>query len=240
MALFTIGDPHLSLGCDKPMDIFAGWEGYLPKLEQYWRATVAQQDTVVLAGDISWAMKLTHTVEDFAFLHSLPGRKIMLKGNHDLWWETLSKMEAYLAENGFDSLCFLHNNFFLVEGVAVCGSRGWMSDKPQGHDAKMIAREAMRLRASLQMAKTKAPLAEPVVFLHFPPFYSGQASQDLVQAMQEYGVKRCYYGHLHSSAMRWAVEGEQDGILYKLVSADKLGFVPLTVETCKDRACMQK
>ncbi len=229
MALFTIGDPHLALGCDKPMDIFRGWEGYLPKLENAWRAAVAPEDTVVLAGDISWAMKLEHTREDFAFLEALPGRKLLLKGNHDLWWNTVSKMEAFLAENGFSSLHFLHNNFYMEEGMAICGSRGWMAEKPEGHDAKMIDREALRLRASLEAARKAQPGAERLVFLHYPPFYSGQAALPLARVMQEYGVKRCYYGHLHSASRRHAVQGEQEGICYSLVSADQLQFTPLPI-----------
>ncbi len=229
MALFTIGDPHLALGCDKPMDIFRGWEGYLPKLEAAWRATVNPEDTVVLAGDISWAMKLEHTLEDFSFLEALPGRKIMLKGNHDLWWGTLSKMETFLAENGFSSLHFLHNNYYMENNMAICGSRGWMAEKYEGHDAKMMDREAIRLAASLQAARNEHPGAERLVFLHFPPFYSGNAAQPLADVMHEYGVKRCYYGHLHSAARRHAVQGEQDGICYRLVSADQLAFTPLCI-----------
>ena len=231
MALFVLGDPHLALGCDKAMDIFPGWEGYLPKLEDNWRANVAETDTVVLAGDISWAMKLEHTVEDFRFLNSLPGRKILLKGNHDLWWGTLSKMEEYLHQNGLSSLHFLHNNYYWADGVAVCGSRGWMAEAPEGHDAKMMAREAIRLEASLKAAQSGSPEAERVVFLHYPPFYSGRPAGELADVMQKYDVKMCYYGHLHSTAIRWAVQGQRDGITYHLASADYLGFSPLPVET---------
>ena len=229
MAIYTIGDPHLALGCDKPMDIFPGWEGYLPRFRENWEKLVQPQDTVVLAGDISWAMKLVNTGEDFYLLEKLPGRKILLKGNHDLWWTTLSKMESFCEEKGFSTIHFLHNNCYLAEGLALCGTRGWMAAEPQGHDAKMMAREAGRLAASLKAAELADPQAEKVVFLHFPPFYSGVFANELVEVMQSHGVRRCYYGHLHSSAIRFAVEGRVDGIEYRLVSADALMFCPLQI-----------
>ncbi len=229
MALFCIGDPHLSLGCDKPMDIFKGWEGYLPKLEKNWQQQVTNEDTVVLAGDISWAMKLEHCLEDFQFLESLPGRKIIVKGNHDLWWTTLSKMNTFLAEHSLHSLSFLHNNCYFVGDFALCGTRGWMSEKLQGHDAKMIQREALRLEASLEVAMQQNASAERLVFLHYPPFFSGQAADALVDVMQKYNVKRCFYGHLHSTSMRFATQGVVNGIDYTLVSADNLEFCLLPI-----------
>ena len=128
MAIFTIGDLHLSLGAKKPMDIFPGWNGYLERLEESWKKLIKQEDTVVLAGDISWAMKLEDTKKDFAFLQQLPGQKILLKGNHDYWWTTAKKMERFFEENGFDTLQLLHNNSYYVEGVSLCGTRSWMFD----------------------------------------------------------------------------------------------------------------
>ncbi len=224
MALFCIGDLHLSHGCDKPMDIFKGWEGYVPKLEHNWRAQVDEEDTVVLAGDISWAMKLEDCIADFRFLENLPGRKLIVKGNHDLWWSTVSKMNAFLENNGLHSLHFLHNNCFFEQEMALCASRGWMSEKLQGHDAKMIHREAQRLGFSLEMAEKQCPKAEKLVFLHYPPFYSGQAAKELVDVMQQHKVTRCFYGHLHGHSIRVAIEGVVDGIEYRLISADKLQF----------------
>ena len=150
MAIFVIGDLHLSLGADKPMDVFPGWEGYLPKLERNWRALIAPEDTVVLAGDTSWAMKLEDTRADFAFLQSLPGRKWLLKGNHDYWWTTARKMESYLAAEGFDSLHILHNNCCRVGDTALCGTRGWPFDDAAAQSAKIMAREAGRLKMSLE------------------------------------------------------------------------------------------
>lgn len=226
MALFTIADLHLPLGCDKPMDVFPGWAGYLPKLEQAWRSMITPQDTVVLGGDISWAMKLEETQADFAFLQQLPGRKIILKGNHDYWWTTMAKMNDFLAANGFDSLSFLFNNSYEVDGVSLCGTRGWLFDDTAPHDAKVMARETGRLRMSLQAATT----ARRFVFLHYPPLCTNAVAPQMIEVMQEYGAERCYYGHLHGDAIRWAVQGKRDGIAYKLVSADALAFVPLKIE----------
>ena len=152
MALFVIGDLHLSLGADKPMDIFPGWEGYLPRLEANWRKLISPGDTVVLAGDTSWAMKLEDTKTDFAFIQNLPGQKWLLKGNHDYWWTTARKMERYLTENGFDTMHILHNNACMVGDYALCGTRGWPFDDTNAQDAKIMAREAGRLRMSLRTA----------------------------------------------------------------------------------------
>ena len=150
MAIFVVGDLHLSLGGDKPMDVFEGWEGYLPKLEANWRTLISPQDTVILAGDTSWAMKLEDTKTDFAFIQNLPGQKWLLKGNHDYWWTTARKMERYLTENGFDTMHILHNNACMVGDYALCGTRGWPFDDTNAQDAKIMAREAGRLRMSPQ------------------------------------------------------------------------------------------
>ena len=169
MAIFAIGDLHLSLGGSKPMDIFPGWEGYLPKLEANWRRLIAPDDTVMLVGDTSWAMNLKDTKADFAFIESLPGQKWILKGNHDYWWTTRAKMDRFLQENGFTSLHILHNNACVVDGVALCGSRGWPFDDASAQDAKVMAREAGRLRMSLAAGGD----CEKWAFLHYPPVYPG-------------------------------------------------------------------
>ena len=223
MAIFAIGDLHLSLGGSKPMDIFPGWEGYLPKLEANWRRLIAPEDTVVLAGDTSWAMDIKDTAADFAFLQSLPGQKWLIKGNHDYWWTTRAKMERFLAENGFSSLHILHNNACLVDGVELCGTRGWPFDDAAAQSAKVMAREAGRLRMSLDAAGD----CEKWAFLHYPPVYPGACARELVEVLHEYGVTQCWYGHLHGKALRYAVQGEQEGIRYRLISADGIGFCPL-------------
>lgn len=226
MAIYTIGDLHLSLGCEKPMDIFPGWQGYMEKLEHHWNTLVRLEDTVVLAGDTSWAMKLEDTAADFSFLQRLPGQKLLLKGNHDYWWTTVKKMERFLQENGFDSLHILHNNSILAEGLAVCGTRSWMFDVGEPHDEKVMNRELGRLRASLEAAPEGA---ERVAFLHYPPVYPNANAQQVIDLLKEYNVKRCFYGHLHGNAIRFAVQGMVDGIEYRLISADALAFCPYKI-----------
>lgn len=226
MALFVLGDTHLSLGGAKPMDVFPGWEGYVEKLEANWRRLVKPEDTVVLAGDISWSMRLADTRRDFAFLHSLPGQKLIMKGNHDYWWSTANKMNAFFAAEGFDTLRLLHNNSYTVDGYALCGTRGWLFDAGEPHDEKVMNREIGRLRLSLDAAE---PGREKLVFLHYPPVYTGTDAPEIVAVLKEYGIRRCFYAHLHGKAIRFAVQGEVDGIRYKLVSADGLRFCPYKI-----------
>lgn len=226
MAVFVIGDLHLSLGTDKPMDVFPGWEGYLPKLERSWRALVAPEDTVVLAGDTSWAMNLADTKADFTFLQGLPGQKWLLKGNHDYWWTTARKMQTFLQENGLDSLHILHNNACVVGDAALCGTRGWPFDDVAAQGEKLMAREAGRLRMSLQAGQQAA---QRIAFLHYPPVYPGASAKEIVDVLQEFHVTECYYGHLHGRSIRFAVQGDVEGIRYKLISADSLGFCPYKI-----------
>lgn len=227
MAVFVIGDLHLSLGTDKPMDVFPGWEGYLPKLEANWRTLVKPEDTVILAGDTSWAMNLQDTREDFMFLQNLPGQKWLLKGNHDYWWTTTRKMENFLQTNGFDSLHILHNNACVIGKAALCGTRGWPFDDVAAQGEKLMAREAGRLRMSLQAA---GDIPRKIAFLHYPPVYPGASAAELVAVLREFGVTECYYGHLHGKSIRFAVQGEVDGIRYRLISADGLGFCPYKLD----------
>ena len=226
MALFVLGDTHLSLGGAKPMDVFPGWNGYVEKLEANWRKLVKPEDTVVLAGDISWSMRLADTRKDFAFLNGLPGQKLIMKGNHDYWWSTANKMNAFFRAEGFDTLRLLHNNSYTVDGYALCGTRGWLFDADEPHDEKVMNREIGRLRLSLQAAE---PGKEKLVFLHYPPVYTGADAPEIVAVLKEYGIRRCFYAHLHGKAIRFAVQGEVDGIRYKLVSADGLRFCPYKI-----------
>lgn len=226
MALYVIGDTHLSLSVNKPMDIFGGWDNYVERLEKNWRALVNEEDTVVIPGDVSWAMDLKDCDKDFAFLHSLPGQKILLKGNHDYWWTTKAKMDRYLAEKGFDSLHILFNNSFEYENVVLCGTRGWIYEQGQPHDQKIIAREAGRLQLSLQDAEKRFPGKEKLVFLHYPPIYGNEKNESILQVLKDYGIKRCWYGHIHSAGCRFALNGEYEGVDYRLISADFLKFYP--------------
>ena len=155
MSLYVLGDPHLSLGSQKPMDIFAGWDGYVSLLEENWKKTVQPDDTILLVGDISWALKLEETKADFDFLEGLPGRKILLKGNHDLWWNTMTKMRRFVQENGFHNIDFLHNNCYAYENIGLCGTRGWFYEEEfqAEKDEKVFKRELIRLEASLKAAE---------------------------------------------------------------------------------------
>lgn len=226
MALFVIGDLHLSFHAEKSMEIFPGWEHYTQRLERNWRNLVKPEDTVVLAGDTSWAMSLADTQKDFAFLQSLPGRKLLLKGNHDYWWTTANKMNKYLAAEGFDSLHILHNNSYSAEGYALCGTRSWLFEPGEPADEKVMAREAGRLKMSLDAAAE----GEKLVFLHYPPVYPNTNAPEILALLRQYGVKRCFYGHLHGQSIRFAVQGEHDGIRYKLISADALKFCPYRID----------
>ena len=227
MSLFAIGDTHLSFSCDKPMDVFRGWQDYVTRLEKNWRAVVEDTDTVVIPGDLSWAMRLKDTLEDFRFLNDLPGEKIILKGNHDLWWETMKKMTAFLEENHLHRLHILHNNFYEAGELALCGSRGWIMGEG-ADDRKVLLREVARLETSLAAAKDCGK--EPVVFLHYPPITLDRKCDEIIAVLHRYQVKRCYYGHLHGPALHSAVNGEVDGVVYRVVSGDALEFCPHLIE----------
>ena len=225
--LYTIADLNLSLGTDKPMDVFSGWRDYVERLEKNWRAIVNEEDTVVLAGDLSWAMKLEDTAADFAFLNALPGQKLLLKGNHDYWWTTAKKMTDFFTQSGFSTLRIVHNNAYPVGNVCVCGTRGWSYDCEKEEDLKILNRECGRLRASLDCAR-KTDL-EPVVFLHYPPVYGDYVCAEILDVLKERGVRRCYYGHIHGAAAKRAVQGAFDGISFRMVSCDTTGFMPVLV-----------
>ena len=224
MALYAIGDTHLSFGSDKPMDVFGGgWTGYVEKLRQGF-SEVGAQDTVVLCGDLSWGMSLEQAREDFAFLDALPGKKLLMKGNHDYWWTTAAKMNQFFQANGFSSLRLLHNNCHFYGDVALCGTRGWFYEEDRGqHSAKIFNRELIRLESSLKAGGER----EKYCFLHYPPLYQGYRCQEILDLLERYGVTRCFYGHLHGGSHRLAVTGRQGKVEYQLIAADYLGFRPL-------------
>lgn len=226
--LYTIGDLHLSLGCDKPMDIFAGWSNYLERLEANWNGKITDDDTVVLLGDHSWALKLEESYKDLQYINDrLKGRKIFVKGNHDLWWSTMNKLNSFVKSNGFDKISFLFNNAFLVEGVSVCGTRGWIRENGEAPDQKVLLREAGRLEASIKEGVRLG--GELIAFIHYPPIYRAEENVYLTDVLQRYGVKRCYYAHLHGGSIKGALNGVRNGIEYRLVSADGVGFDPVLI-----------
>lgn len=227
MAVYTIGDLHLSLSGNHSMEVFPGWENYVARIGRSWTAKVTAADTVVLAGDISWGMSLPEALVDFQFIDALPGKKILLKGNHDYWWSTAQKMKDFFSENGLNTLQILHNNSIVVDEIAVCGSRGWLFETGEAFDGKIIAREAQRLERSIAEAEKSG--YPPVVFMHYPPVYGQSESPAILEVLAVHRIKACYYGHIHASGCRLAVEGMVNGTKFKLVSSDYLNFDPYPV-----------
>ena len=227
MALYAIGDLHLCLGAPKPMDVFGGnWTGYMDKLKDG-MSVITEADTTVLLGDLSWALSLEESAADFAWINEIPGRKIILKGNHDYWWNTASKFSKFCQAHGFTNLHLLHNNCHFYGDIALCGTRGWFfeEEKEGTHDEKVFRRELIRLEASLKAAGEK----HKAVFLHYPPRYKGYECPEILELLQRYEVRRCFYGHLHGPSHKLAMEGLWDGVEYRLVAADFLNFKPFTV-----------
>ena len=229
MSIFVIADLHLSFLHTKPMDIFGdNWENHAEKIKKYWLNKVKTEDYVILPGDFSWEMNLEDTKLDFEYLNNLPGKKILLKGNHDYWWTTITKMNNFLQQNNFKNIYFLYNNSYLVENKIIVGTRGWnLSDTENG--SKMVKRESARLELSIQEGiKNFGADKEIIAFLHYPPINKNlietKQKNEILEVLEKYKIKKCYYGHLHGLSHKDAVEGTFDGIEYKLISADYLNF----------------
>lgn len=223
MSIYAISDLHLSYNTDKPMDIF-GWKNYENKIKENWNSKVKESDLVILGGDFSWSMDLKDTYKDFEFIHKLPGKKILIKGNHDYWWGTLTKMKKYINEIGFNDINFLYNNSYEFEGKIICGTRGWNFTDLQEDDEKIYNREIQRLKLSLEDAVKKYGTdKEIIVCLHYPPLKTNEIS-DFVRVMEEYNVTKCIYGHLHGPAHKFVVEKNIDNIQYIMTSCDYTNF----------------
>ena len=237
MSIYIIGDLHLPFGIDKPMDIFGEkWEGYTEKLKEDWTKNVKQEDTVFLAGDFSWATYLEESYKDFEFINELPGRKILLKGNHDYWWTTIKRMKNFLESNEFNNIDFLYNNSFLIENKAFVGTRGWSFNDTE-NSQKMMNREALRLELSIKDAIEKyGEDKEIIAIMHYPPISKNKMKNEytydskFLSVMKKYNVKKCYYAHLHGNSHKEAVEGNIEGIEFKLISGDYLGFKLKAIE----------
>ncbi len=236
MALYAIADTHLSFSADKPMDVFGHrWKNYENKLEWFWKNTVSENDTVVIAGDISWGLTLSEAAVDLRFLSSLPGKKILIKGNHDYWWASLKKIKDFFKAEGIENISLIQNDSIRVEDFTLCGTRGWYSEKPplpnfNCDNKKIIAREAGRLRMSLEHAKKTCDKdADILVFMHFPPVFGDFVCREIVDVLHSYEIKRCYYGHIHG-----AYDAPKsfifEGINFRIISADYLDFRPLHIE----------
>lgn len=229
--MFALADLHLSLGGEKPMDIFGeAWRDHARRMAEAWDRTVVEDDTVLVPGDISWARKLDDAARDLEWLGARPGRKLLLRGNHDSWWSSLAKVREALPE-GCEPL---QNNSFLEQGWVVVGARGWISpEDPMAtkNDARIFKRELDRLRISIAHADKVHGRERPrLAMLHYPPWIEGREPTGVVPLLEEGAVRICVYGHLHGDDHRLAVRGERGGIRYQFVSADAVGFAPVQVE----------
>ena len=229
MEIYAIGDLHLPGGDDKPMNVFgAHWEGHFSRIALDWRQRVREDDLVLIPGDISWAMQVQSAMPDLNAIGELPGRKVLLRGNHDYWWSTQAKFEKFCKENEFDRMFLLNNNCYFYGDYAICGTRGWFFEEERSgqHDEKVFRRELMRLEASLKAAGQ----TQKLVFLHYPPRYKGYACREILDLLEKYQVRQCFYGHLHGGSHKLAMEGLWDGVEYRLLSADYIGFQPYKVK----------
>ena len=224
MSIFAISDLHLSFGADKPMNIFKGWDNHIERLRANWKRLVTDDDTVVLPGDFSWGLKLEETLEDFKFLEGLPGKKLLLKGNHDLWWSTVKKLREFWQANHILSVDIVFNSCAEVEGYAIAGTRGWFYD--DASNKKVLVREAARLDTSLKEAeKTGLPI---LTFLHYPPVFANEVCLEILNVLKSHNINQVYYGHIHGSGCYNAVD-EFDGIKFKLISCDCIDFTPFFI-----------
>lgn len=216
------------------MEIFGKqWENHAERLRDAWCSLVTDRDTVVIPGDISWALDMNEAYADLKFLHELPGHKILGKGNHDYWWATMNKLLRFKEENGFSTLDFLHNNAFAVENKIICGTRGWVNEfGVKTEDERIIKREAVRLELSLQEGmklKEQHPDSEILVFLHYPPLFGEFMNYDILDILYRYDIKNVYFGHLHN-VREEQLDKEYIGIRLHLVAGDYVGFVPQAIE----------
>lgn len=229
MSIYVIGDLHLSFSTDKPMDIFGdNWEDHTEKIKENWLKKVTENDTVILPGDFSWATYLEETYNDFEFLNSLPGKKILSKGNHDYWWTTVTSMKRFLKENGFNNIDFLYNSAFLVENKIITGTRGWINSWKSQENFKILKRENERLKISINKGINEFGTDKEIItFIHYPPFYKESIIPDEInfsKTLKDFGIEKCYYAHLHGESHKDAIEGNVNGIDYKLISSDYLKF----------------
>ncbi len=234
MSVFTIADLHLSYSSNKPMDIFGPrWENHAERLRENWQSMVKPEDTVIIAGDISWGMRTADALADLKFIDELNGKKIIAKGNHDFWWQTMKKLYEFRDQICASSIDFLFNNAYVVEDFIVCGTRGWFPETNYGpDDEKIVNREAERLRTSILAGlklKEEHRDKEILVFLHYPPAYGSVRCERICEVLHEYGIKRVFYGHLHG-AQKSKLVHQIAGANLTLIAADKLDFKPLEIK----------
>ena len=225
MAIYTISDLHLSLGMNKPMDIFGdNWENHDKKIRSNWIKKVKEEDLILLPGDFSWAMYIQDAKKDFEYLNELPGTKLLLKGNHDYWWESLKRMREFLKENNFSNIDFIYNNSYIWENKIIVGTRGW--SEQEENPEKIIRRENLRLEMSIKDGLQRfGEDKEIIVCMHYPPF-NGYTKEELnlVKTMKKYNAKICIYGHVHGEVGKDAKQGMIDGIRFIMASSDQTNF----------------
>lgn len=225
MAIYAISDLHLSFSVNKPMNIFgSNWDNYTDTLCKNWHKLITDDDIVLMPGDTSWGTYLDEALSDFEFIDKLPGKKIITKGNHDYWWETVTKMNKFCAQHNISSITFLHNSVYVYENVAICGTKGYPDNLKRSDDEKLFRRELSRLRLSLESAK-KQNTDKIIVLLHYPP----DIHSEFADIMHEFNTDICIYGHLHDRSIHNAVTGMHGNIQYNLVSCDYLGFTPMII-----------
>ncbi|MBR4459731.1 MAG: metallophosphoesterase [Clostridia bacterium] len=231
MKLFAIADLHLPGGDDKPMEVFGPhWEGHFARISEDWRARVSDEDAVLIPGDISWAMQLSHAVPDLQAIGALPGRKFLIKGNHDYWWSSLTRVQAAMPEG----MKALQHSAADAGPWVICGTRGWVfptgDELLAAEDRRIYERELLRLEMALREARKLAERPDgtekPIVaMLHYPPLYDAQRDTAFTAMLTRYGVHTAVYGHLHGAGIRAGWNGTHGGVRYLLTSCDSLGFV---------------
>lgn len=227
MSLYAISDLHLAFNVDKPMDIFGSkWENHVSRLEENWRRKITEEDTVLIGGDISWGMNMDETIEELDWIHKLPGKKIIIKGNHDYWWNSITKLNSM-----YDNMKFIQNNSFSYEDYGICGTRGWIiaeEENASEHDKKIYNRELLRLRMSIEDARKKG-FTKIIAMIHYPPILEKDNKTKLVEILEEYNVEKVIYGHIHGQGLSRAFKGFIGSCEYILTSGDFIDFDPIKI-----------
>lgn len=219
--IYMMSDFHLAGTTNKTMDKF-GWGDHKKKIEKNWN--LSDDDTIIIAGDLSWGLKINETIPDFDFLSSLKGNKVLLKGNHDIWWNSQKKFNDFIAN--YEKISYIFNNSLEIENLSICGTRGWDINKNTDEDIKILNREVGRLKLSLNSAS----LENKIVFMHFPPILKSNKTNIFTSVFKEYGIKKVYYGHMHGTAINDAIEGIYEGISYKCIASDQINFTPFLLK----------
>ena len=226
MNVFAIADLHLSINAAKPMDIYGGqWTNHMERIERMWNALIGEDDVVVISGDISWSLKTEEAIDDLNWISALPGKKVLIKGNHDLWWNSVSKLNQL-----YDNLFFLQNTYYKAGDYTICGTRGWIcpgDSEFTPHDDKIYRREVGRLRMSLEAAR-QAGETRIIGAIHYPPANENMEDSGFTALFEEYGAELVVYGHLHGAdAHQKGIQGLRNGVKYRLVACDYLSCCPL-------------